>query len=256
VIESRDTPCPQKAIEAVKNQIPGASISMTKPTSIATTERSATAVGAAVAKMRRAIMYGQLLPGQKLVEAALYRDLDISRPSLREALRVLESERLIELVPNRGSQVARLDVQDIREIRDVWSLLTGQAAHLFTQIATKEDMAAQERAYARTHEVMEQGISLELLSASNEFFGNMVRRCGNHTLFDVTYRVVSRINFLRAQVILHRRLDPNYEDQLLAIMQALRKKNSAAARRAVEKHIAAVCRSAEQMLSDVHTQAI
>jgi DNA-binding GntR family transcriptional regulator len=229
---------------------------MTKPTSIATTDRSAAAVGAAIDKMRRAIMYGQLVPGQKLVEAALCRDLDISRPSLREALRVLESERLIELVPNRGPQVSRLDAQDVQEIQDVWSLLTGQAAHLFTRIATKEDLATQEQAYDRIHAVLEKGISLELLAASNEFFGNMVRRCGNNTLFDVTSRVVSRINFLRAQVILHRRLDPNYEDQLLAIMVALREKNSAAARRAVEKHIASVCRSAEQMLSDVHAKAI
>lgn len=198
-------------------------------------------------------MYGQLVPGQKFIEATLCRDLNISRPSLREALRILESERLIELVPNRGPQVPRLDAQDVQEIQDVWSLLTGQAAYRFARFATEEQLKMQEQLYQRIHAVLKQGVSLELLAVSNDFFSNIVRCCGNNTLYDAISRVVSRINFLRAQVILHRRLDPGYEDQLLAIMAALRKKNPGETKRAVEKHIAAVCSSAEQMLHDVTT---
>ncbi len=57
----------------------------------------------AVGRLRKMIMLGELRPGQKLVEADLCRDLAVSRASIREALRIMEKERLIELIPNRGA---------------------------------------------------------------------------------------------------------------------------------------------------------
>jgi DNA-binding GntR family transcriptional regulator len=210
--------------------------------------RASTTVDAAAEKLRHAVMHGQLLPGQKLIEATLCRELDISRPSLREALRVLEAERLIELVPNRGPQVAKLGLTDVQEIHEVWSLLTGRAAYLFAEIASPEDIAAQEAAYAEVKAVFSSGVSLDLLAASNNFFRCIASRCGNHTLFDVVTQLVSRINFLRAQAILHQRLGDLYAQELGEIMDAIREKNPGATRRAVERHIASVCASAKQMV--------
>jgi DNA-binding GntR family transcriptional regulator len=65
-----------------------------------------------IAKLRSAIMSGDLLPGQKLVEADLAADLSISRNTLREALRALEAQELIELIPNRGPFVVKSPVKN------------------------------------------------------------------------------------------------------------------------------------------------
>jgi DNA-binding GntR family transcriptional regulator len=211
--------------------------------------RPATTVDDAAEKLRHAIMHGHLLPGQKLIEATLCREMGISRPSLREALRVLEAERLVELVPNRGPQVSKLDLQDVQEIHEVWSLLTGHAAYLFAEIAGPDDIAAQEAAYAEVQSVFKGGISLDLLAASNNFFRSISWRSGNKTLYEVTSRLVSRIHFLRAQAILHQRLNEMYAQELSEIMDAIREKNPGAARRAVERHITSVCASAKQMVA-------
>ena len=214
-------------------------------------DRPATAVDSAVKRLRRAVMYGQFLPGQKLMEASLCKELGISRPSLREALRVLETEGLIELVPNYGPRVARLDERDVEEIQEVWSLLTGRAAFLFARIADAQDMAALETAYDNGQHIIRSGTSMELLTASNDFFQAMVSRCGNKTLYDVITRLASRVNFLRSQVLLHHRVQDQYAQELSEIMQALRTRTPAAARRAVERHIAWVCHCAARMLTPV-----
>ena len=61
-----------------------------------------------VEKLRGAILSGVFTPGIRLVEADLCNSLGVSRPLLREALRSLQAERLIDIVPNRGPQVPRL----------------------------------------------------------------------------------------------------------------------------------------------------
>ena len=87
--------------------------------------RLVTVIGHSVSRLRSAIMQGELHPGQKLVEADLCRQMGISRASLREVLRILETERLIEIIPNRGPSVAKLGWDEIVAIHDVWALNRG-----------------------------------------------------------------------------------------------------------------------------------
>ena len=67
-------------------------------------------------QLRQAIVGGLLRPGQKLVERELCEKLGVSRPSLREALRRLEAEKLIVNVPHRGPEVASMTLAQAREI--------------------------------------------------------------------------------------------------------------------------------------------
>src|SRR5476651_2471481 len=80
-----------------------------------------TVIDQAVARLRALVMGGNLRPGQKLVEADLCHELAVSRASIREALRILEKERLIQLIPNRGPSVAKLGWKEIEDIHDVWA---------------------------------------------------------------------------------------------------------------------------------------
>jgi len=80
--------------------------------------------------LREAIWTGVLRPGQRLIENWLAGELDVSRPPLREAIRVLEQEGLIVSIPRRGSFVRTLTGQDISEIYTVRCALEGMAAEL------------------------------------------------------------------------------------------------------------------------------
>ncbi|VAW03556.1 hypothetical protein MNBD_ALPHA01-1845 [hydrothermal vent metagenome] len=68
-----------------------------------------------VGHLLEGISNGQYKPGQRLVESALSREFGISRGPLREAMRILETKDLVELVPNRGAQIKFLAPEDISQ---------------------------------------------------------------------------------------------------------------------------------------------
>lgn len=93
-------------------------------------------------QLRQAIVGGLLKPGQKLVERELCERLGVSRPSLREALRRLEAEKLIVNVPHRGPEVASMTLAEARDLYAMRRLLEGFAAREFTRLATDEQVKA------------------------------------------------------------------------------------------------------------------
>src|SRR5687768_4293810 len=90
-------------------------------------------------KLRDAILSGYFKPGQRLVEAELCESMQVSRTTVREALRRLEGERLITIVPNRGPSVSEITWDEARQIYDVRALLEGEAAALVAANATAEE---------------------------------------------------------------------------------------------------------------------
>jgi DNA-binding GntR family transcriptional regulator len=92
--------------------------------------RSPSLVQLAVDAIRRMILAGELAEGERLIEDRLTEQLGISRPPLREALRVLEQEGLIVTRPRRGSTVATLTDQDVFEILTLRTALERLAIEL------------------------------------------------------------------------------------------------------------------------------
>lgn len=93
-----------------------------------------------VERLRVAIVDGELPIGVRLVERELIEALGVSRPSVREALRQLESEGLIVQSSNRGVEIPRLTRKDIVELYEVRIALEGLAAELFAKKASDEQV--------------------------------------------------------------------------------------------------------------------
>ena len=91
--------------------------------------------------LRKLIFSRTLKPGERIDEQALARDLGISRTPLREALKVLQNEGLVKLVPRRGCFVASLSDRDFEEIFHMIGLLEGAAAARAAARATSADLA-------------------------------------------------------------------------------------------------------------------
>jgi DNA-binding GntR family transcriptional regulator len=83
-----------------------------------------------VTELRQAILSGRLKPGERLVEGRLADELGVSRNPVREAIRALASEGLIEVTARRGAAVATMTEQEARETIEVRALLEGQNARL------------------------------------------------------------------------------------------------------------------------------
>src|SRR5580704_10779677 len=83
-----------------------------------------------VMELRQAILSGRLKPGERLVEGRLADELGVSRNPVREAIRALASEGLIEVTARRGAAVATMTEQEARETIELRALLEGQNARL------------------------------------------------------------------------------------------------------------------------------
>lgn len=101
--------------------------------------------GELMTALRDYIIEGNLADGARVPERQLCEQFGVSRTPLREALKVLASEGLIDLLPNRGARVRPLRPQDIRELFDVWGGLESMAGRLACEKATDEEVADVER---------------------------------------------------------------------------------------------------------------
>ena len=91
-------------------------------------------------RLRQMILEGQLEPGAKIQERLLTEQFGVSRTPLREALKVLAAEGLLELIPNRGTVISRQTSEELREIFSVLAVLEGLAGELAAQNATDEEL--------------------------------------------------------------------------------------------------------------------
>ena len=81
-------------------------------------------------RLRQRIVEGQLAPGAKLNERELSESLQVSRTPLREAIKMLAAEGLVELLPNRGAVVAQMSAQDVADTFELIAGLEGQSGEL------------------------------------------------------------------------------------------------------------------------------
>jgi DNA-binding GntR family transcriptional regulator len=101
--------------------------------------------GETLARLRDYIVEGHIPDGGRIPERQLCDMFGISRTPLREALKVLASEGLVDLLPNRGARVRSLSEHDLRELFDVMGGLEGLAGRLACENITDEEIAEIER---------------------------------------------------------------------------------------------------------------
>jgi DNA-binding GntR family transcriptional regulator len=140
----------------------------------------ATLVEVAAHRLRDAIMSGSLQPGQKIVEEQLCADFGISRAPLREALRVLAQQGLVEHLPRRGSRVTEWSSQDILQLFELRGVLERHAIESALPLA---DPKAALPAVRRALEQMRVADSdLDRDDAHREFHAAVVGLAGNRQL--------------------------------------------------------------------------
>lgn len=103
--------------------------------------------GEVLQKLRDYVVEGNLGEGERIPEKQLCEMLGISRTPLREALKVMAAEGLIDLLPNRGARVRSLDRAQLRELFDVMGGLEALAGRLACENITEEEIAEIERVH-------------------------------------------------------------------------------------------------------------
>ena len=96
--------------------------------------------------LRQGILTGALKPGERLMEIHLADRLGVSRTPIREAIRMLELEGLVTMIPRRGAEVSRISRQDIRDVLEVRLVLDSLATKLACERITEDQKEELKRA--------------------------------------------------------------------------------------------------------------
>jgi DNA-binding GntR family transcriptional regulator len=147
--------------------------------------------------LRADVVSATLEPGERLVEAALCSRFGVSRPVVREALRQLAAEGLVESVPNQGTVVTQLTLEDAQDLYEVRALLEGLAGELFARRATGEHRAALKRSFdGMAKSFSKQGL-VEQLRGKDEFYDVLLRGTGNKVIRSTLLGIHARVQMLR-----------------------------------------------------------
>ena len=154
--------------------------------------------GLVVAQLRKAIISGHFASGARLVERSLCNQLGVSRSVIREAIRVLEAEGLVETLPRSGPVVATLDWPVARQIYDIRALLEADAAAACARQARAETGAQLTGALAELKAAYDRLDPETLLAATTRFYEVIFTAAGNDVAWEIVQRLNGRISRLRA----------------------------------------------------------
>jgi DNA-binding GntR family transcriptional regulator len=198
--------------------------------------------------IRNAIAMGRFAAGQRLVERDLCELMGVSRTLIREALRQLESEELIEVIPNKGPIVARISARQAREVFQLRVELEGLASELFAQAATNEQLKGLQAAFEHLKLTYASGDSPAILAAKTQFYDRLVEGAGNEALGRVLRQLHSRAMVLRATSLSQPGRRAESEREIAELMKALRRRDGAAARKATVVHVTKAAQAALRVI--------
>jgi DNA-binding GntR family transcriptional regulator len=134
------------------------------------------------ARLRDLVVEGRLAPGALIPELDLARSLGISRTPLREALKVLATEGLVDLQPGRGASVKIVTAQDARDMLALTGLLEAHAGRLAAQAASDDEIAAIVALHRRMREHFERRERPEYFALNQQVHDDIVRAAHSGTL--------------------------------------------------------------------------
>ena len=157
-------------------------------------------------KMRNAIIGQYFQPGQRLVERTLCDELGVSRTIVREVLRHLETEGLVETPQGQGPMVATIDEDTTRQIYEVRALLEGHAAAACATLADEQAIARMTAAVMLIEAAFAQHDHASVLAETTRFYEVMFGAGKESVAWGIVQSLNARINRLRAITITSREI--------------------------------------------------
>jgi DNA-binding GntR family transcriptional regulator len=170
-------------------------------------------------QLREQIVSGQLAPGLRIVEDHIARELGVSRNPVREALRVLEAEGLVDMSPRRGAVVSALSPGDVEQVFEVREGLESFAARLAARKATPENTAVLFAELERAEGALKGKDAAGLTMHNTRFHSNVYALADNRYLAEVMDIIGGRMERIYRQSAVTR--GPGSVEEHGAIVRAI-----------------------------------
>ena len=187
--------------------------------------------------LRQAILKGELQPGERLMEIKLAERLGVSRTPIREAIRKLELEGLVVMIPRKGAAVANITEKDTKDVLEVRRTLEMFAVEVACDRITQEQLVQLKEA-AKDFEASKGSMDLIRIAETDMNFHEIIYEATQNE------RLVQMLNNLRENMYRYRieyLKDPNYYDSLVGehqeILDAIESGNKEKARVCMRDHI-------------------
>ncbi|NMB46955.1 MAG: GntR family transcriptional regulator [Firmicutes bacterium] len=187
--------------------------------------------------LREAIIAGQLRPGERLMEVQIAEELGVSRTPVREAIRKLELEGFVIMVPRKGAYVSDMSIKDVTDVFEIRRALEGLAAELAAERMTEDELEELERLLVRTAETTARLDVLSTVDMDTGFHQVIYEASRNEKLSNMLYHLREQIQRFRTQSLSRpgrlRRVLIEHQ----GIVDALKQRDTDLARQLAEGHI-------------------
>ncbi|QBR03644.1 GntR family transcriptional regulator [Paraburkholderia pallida] len=187
--------------------------------------------------LRDKIVDGKLRPGTPISERELCEELGVSRTPLREALKILASEGLVQLFRNRGAIVSPISVETIEDKLAVLGALEGYAAKLICETASDEELKNLADIHRRFAKDFDSENPEEYFDLNQSFHRQLVALSRNSVLIDLHATLSKHVRRPRIEGVRQHVPTRKVIDEHAAILKALLTRDSAAAQLAAEEHM-------------------
>lgn len=199
-------------------------------------------------KMRTAILEAHFQPGERLVERSLCEGLGVSRTVVREVLRHLEAEGLVDSIPNQGPIVAVIDADTAAQIYEIRALLEGDAAMACAKHADDAVISRLAGCIGHIERAFEERDHQRVRELTTTFYEALFHGGDRHVAWEIVQTLNARINRLRAMTIASEDRGRQAVAEMNRILDAIRSRDPRRARDAATAHVARVAAIAAQLL--------
>ena len=188
-------------------------------------------------RIREDILNGVYKEHEELKEATLGKKMDVSRTPVREALRQLELEGLVEIVPNKGARVTGITKKDIEDIYQIRYLLEGLSARWATEHVTEELIDKMEETLYLTEFHAKKGNFMQVFELDSQFHELMYAASGSKMLNHILSDFHMYVTRMRKSILSSDSRSKNSTEEHRAILEAIKERDPDKAEQCAHDHV-------------------
>ena len=187
--------------------------------------------------LRQAILRGELKPGERLMEIQLANKLGVSRTPIREAIRKLELEGLVLMIPRKGAEVAEITEKNMRDVLEVRKALEDLAVQLACDKITKEEIEEMKKAAEDFKKILKSKDITEIAEADVRFHDIIYMATDNQKLIQLLNNLREQMYRYRIEYLKKKECYPQLLNEHQTIIDAIAGHDKELATKFTSQHI-------------------